>query len=128
MATARLATVTLMASIAPALVVLSACSRPASDAGLMSLRQQADTLWLVPAPGVRLNAGYTPRLELESGVEVRFGTPAVSSDSLWFVEPPVAISPEPAAGLSGTLKASTCDNDAGYCRLVVLPVKDGELR
>jgi hypothetical protein len=36
--------------------------------------------------------------------------------------------PQPPVQLSGTLKASTCDNDAGYCRLIVLPVRNGRIR
>ncbi len=94
----------------------------------MALRHRSDTLWLVPAPGVRLSAGYTPRLELESGADIPFGTHAVSPDSLWFIEPPMAVAPGPAAELSGSLKASTCDNDAGYCRLIVVPVREGQVR
>ena len=94
----------------------------------MSLQHRADSVWLVPAAGVRLSTGYAPRLLLESGVEIRFASPRVSPDSLWFTEPPVAVAPRPAAGLAGTLKASTCDNDAGYCRLVIVAVEDGQVR
>lgn len=94
----------------------------------MSLQHRADSMWLVPAPGVRISTGYAPRLLLESGMEIRFATPRVSPDSLWFTEPPVAVAPRPAAGLAGTLKASTCDNDVGYCRLVIVAVEDGQVR
>lgn len=111
-----------------ALIALAACGRPSRDADLVSLQHRSDTLWLTPAPGVRISAGYTPRLELVSGAEIRFGTPSVSSDSLWFTEPPLALAPQPSAQLTGTLKASTCDNDAGYCRLIILPVKHGQVR
>jgi hypothetical protein len=111
-----------------ALTFLFACRRPSADAGLMALQHRGDTLWLIPAPGVRISAGYAPRLLLESGPEIRFDSPRVSPDSLWFTEPPVAVAPQPAAGLAGTLKASTCDNDAGYCRLVILTVENGQVR
>lgn len=114
-------------TVLTALTALTGC-RPPQDAELMVLQHRGDSLWLVPAPGVRISTGYAPRLLLESGPVIRFDSPWVSSDSLWFTEPPMAVAPQPAAGLSGTLKASTCDNDAGYCRLVIVAVEDGQVR
>lgn len=128
--TACRATASLTATVATALAVLTAlaCRRPSADAGLMALEHRGDSLWLVPAPGVRISTGYAPRLLLESGTELRFQSPQVSPDSLWFTEPPVAVASRPAAHLAGTLKASTCDNSAGYCRLVIVAVEDGQVR
>ena len=110
-----------------ALTALAGCS-PSQDAKLMTLEHRGDSLWLVPAPEVRISTGYAPRLVLDSGLEIRFDSPRISPDSLWFTEPPVAVAPQPAAGLAGTLKASTCDNDAGYCRLVIVAVENGQVR
>lgn len=81
----------------------------------------ADTrLTLVPATHIKLNARVKPALELGDGTVLRFDSPRLTADSAYFASPPTALLPGRHDSVSGTLRASVCENDAPVCRSLVL--------
>lgn len=77
-------------------------------------------LTLIPSTGIRINAQLKPALELRNGEVVRFDSPHLTADSAYFAQPPTAQAPGRLRRVTGTLRASVCDDDAPVCRSVTL--------
>jgi hypothetical protein len=101
-----------------ALLTLLAAACADSPAPL-ELRVEAGTgitrLWLVPAPGWKINALLPPAFEPVGAPPVRFTAARLTPDSAYFAEPPLAVlqGSEPPRG---TLRASICAIGEQVCR------------
>jgi hypothetical protein len=81
----------------------------------------ADTrLTLFAAPGIKVSARLKPALELAGGGVLRFDSPRLTSDSAYFAEPPIAMLPGRHSRVSGTLRASVCNDDELVCRSITV--------
>jgi len=108
---------------------LAACAEPrrgviaASD--LVSLDLSGDrsrrSLRLDAAPGARINARFSPVLELQDGTVLTFTGDELTADSSYFVASPRAEVRAAHSG-AGTLRASVCPANLRVCRSVVLDV------
>ena len=72
-------------------------------------------LWLVPAPGWKINALLPPAFEPVGEPPVRFTAARLTPDSAYFAEPPLAVlqGDDPPRG---TLRASICAIGEQVCR------------
>jgi hypothetical protein len=106
-----------------AALILACSPEPRTDLPLRleTSSAGADTrLTLVSATHIKLNARIKPALELADGTVLRFDSPRLTADSAYFASPPTALLPGRHDSVSGTLRASVCENDAPVCRSLVL--------
>ena len=76
-------------------------------------------LRLVPAAGARINAQQRPVLRRPDSTEVHFDATALTPDSAYFAEPPVALVMCPTAG---RVVASVCPSGEYVCRPVIFDI------
>jgi hypothetical protein len=111
-----------------ALLAVAACGPRVPVATLVRLEVSRDAdstrLRVVPAPGVRINAGAPPALEGADGAVTRFAGERDPSAPDYFAAPPRAALPAGRA-VRGRLVASVCPAGARACRVVTVPVDGG---
>jgi|RhiMetdeSRZDD1v2_1073273.scaffolds.fasta_scaffold2368617_1 hypothetical protein len=109
-------------------LALTGCGRePAAPTPPLALRvESAGTetrLFLVAAPGWKINARLKPALEVPNGDVVRFDAARLTPDSAYFAEAPSAAIPGGSRAVSGTLRASVCAAGELVCRAVTMKVR-----
>lgn len=76
-------------------------------------------LRLVPVAGARINAQQPPALQRADSSVVHFDAAALTPDSAYFAEPPVALVRGPTAG---RIVASVCPSGEYVCRPVIFDI------
>jgi len=102
------------------------CAAPRPSLPLIHLEaDDAGGAWrltLVATAGARINARLKPVLELPGGSRVTFDSPAITPDSGYFTQPPVATLTAGGPRLVGTLRVGVCHVGLRVCRAMTLAI------
>lgn len=111
-----------------AIAFLAGCARrvplPAETAITVLVSRTAGTLVVraTPRAGTKINALLPPMLEFPGGRSERLLSGVRTPDSAYFLTPPEVTLPGDTRLDGSLIRASVCDNDAGVCRVVTVPL------